>query len=98
MTDRDGMMHKARAFSDYARHTGHPPAMEAYLEMAGFLALFHPEIPLDQRVAMAREAGLEAFGDFAVLEHDLDRYLKRSRMGVFVLKPEMLKTTPTARD
>jgi tetratricopeptide (TPR) repeat protein len=42
-----------------------------------------------------REAGLEAFGDFSVLERDLDRYLTRIRMGVFVLKPEMLKIAPT---
>lgn len=42
-----------------------------------------------------REAGLEAFGDFQVLERELDRYLTRTRMSVLSLKPEMLKIEPT---
>ena len=42
-----------------------------------------------------REAGLEAFGDFAVLERELDRYLTRTRMSALNLKPEWLKIGPT---
>ncbi|MGE3691830.1 MAG: DUF1570 domain-containing protein [Novosphingobium sp.] len=39
-----------------------------------------------------REAGLEAFGDFAVLERELDAYLRRSRVTYFNLPPSMLQT------
>lgn len=37
-----------------------------------------------------REAGLEAFGDFAALERDLDKYLARRRQSALHLKPEMI--------
>lgn len=42
----------------------------------------------------SREAGLEAFGDFAKLEHDLDSYLNRSRMMSLKLPAKMLETGP----
>ena len=43
-----------------------------------------------------REAGLEAFGDFKVLEKELDRYLARSRIMTLRLPPDKLKTGPIA--
>ena len=38
----------------------------------------------------SREAGIEAFGDLAVLERDLDRYLRRPRVMTFNIPPERL--------
>lgn len=43
-----------------------------------------------------REAGAEAFGDFDVLEKELDRYLGQRRMTALSLKPEVLKIGPVA--
>ncbi|MET0361433.1 MAG: hypothetical protein ABW048_06740 [Sphingobium sp.] len=40
----------------------------------------------------SRNAALEAFGDFAQLEKDLDAYLGRRRMTMLQLKPSMLQT------
>lgn len=42
----------------------------------------------------SREAGLEAFGDFIVLEKELDAYLRRRRILAFVLKPGTLDPGP----
>lgn len=39
----------------------------------------------------SREAALAAFGDFAKLESDVDAYLRRSRMMMFKLPPEMVQ-------
>lgn len=41
-----------------------------------------------------REAGLEAFGDFKVLEQELDKYLKRPRMMGLMLKGATLEPGP----
>ncbi|WP_232495129.1 DUF1570 domain-containing protein [Novosphingobium kaempferiae] len=43
-----------------------------------------------------REAATEAFGDFNVLEKELDRYLAQRRMTALTLKPEGLKIGPVA--
>lgn len=43
-----------------------------------------------------RDAGIEAFGDFAVLERELDAYLKRKRIYAFRIKPEALDPGPIA--
>lgn len=40
----------------------------------------------------SREAGLEAFGDFAVLERELDAYLRRPRIPMMKLPASMLTT------
>lgn len=42
----------------------------------------------------AREAALEAFGDFAVLEKELDSYLQRDRFMSFKLPPSVLPIAP----
>ncbi|MBC2670507.1 hypothetical protein ACFOON_03040 [Novosphingobium piscinae] len=44
----------------------------------------------------SREAALEAFGDLAVLEHDLDRYLIKRRMMSFDLKPSLVPSGPVS--
>lgn len=44
--------------------------------------------------AGAREAALTAFGDFAVLEKELDKYLRQPRMKLLSLKPQILETGP----
>ncbi|WP_380871789.1 hypothetical protein ACFB49_27450 [Sphingomonas sp. DBB INV C78] len=41
-----------------------------------------------------RDAALEAFGDFAKLDKELDRYLMRRRMSALRLTPDMLKVGP----
>ncbi len=43
----------------------------------------------------SRDAGLEAFGDFAKLEEDLREYLERPRLLSFKLPPEMLRPAET---
>jgi tetratricopeptide (TPR) repeat protein len=43
----------------------------------------------------SREAGLEAFGDFATLERELESYLNKTRMLAFKLRAELLKPGPT---
>jgi len=43
-----------------------------------------------------REAGLEAFGDFAVLEKELDAYLRQSRIYMYSIKPGALDPGPIA--
>lgn len=43
----------------------------------------------------SREAGLEAFGDFAKLERDLDSYLNRSRISAFKIATARLKPGAT---
>jgi len=40
----------------------------------------------------SREAGQQAFGDFAVLEKELDRYLQKNRMLMLKLPANLLKT------
>jgi hypothetical protein len=44
----------------------------------------------------SREAGVEAFGDFIVLEKELDAYLKRKRILAFKIKPGALDPGPIA--
>jgi tetratricopeptide (TPR) repeat protein len=39
----------------------------------------------------SREAALAAFGDFGQLERELDAYLRKSRMMMFMLPPEMVQ-------
>lgn len=41
-----------------------------------------------------RSAAIEAFGDFGQLEHELDRYLLKSRMTMLKLPASMIKTGP----
>ena len=41
-----------------------------------------------------RSAAIEAFGDFGQLEHELDRYLLKSRMTMIKLPASMIKTGP----
>jgi tetratricopeptide (TPR) repeat protein len=41
-----------------------------------------------------REAAVQAFGDFAVLEKDLDRYMGRSKLSALGLLPSMLQVGP----
>jgi tetratricopeptide (TPR) repeat protein len=41
-----------------------------------------------------RSAAAETFGDFEQLEHELDRYLLKSRMTMIKLPPSMIKTGP----
>lgn len=43
-----------------------------------------------------REAAIEAFGDLAALEKELDRYFTRSRMQAWKLGPEQLRIGPVA--
>lgn len=54
--ERDEMMYKARAFSEYAK-TAHSAKREAELEMAGFLELFHPEYSEEKKRSLIRSAG-----------------------------------------
>lgn len=42
----------------------------------------------------SREAGLEAFGDFAVLEHELDKYLAQPRLKTLMLPAAILIIGP----
>lgn len=41
---------------------------------------------------LQRDAAIQAFGDFAKLERDLDAYLRKSRINAFSLPSSMLKT------
>ncbi|WP_235522773.1 DUF1570 domain-containing protein [Novosphingobium sp. Leaf2] len=41
-----------------------------------------------------RDAGLHAFGDFAVLEKDVERYLARPKMSALKLQPQLLHVGP----
>lgn len=47
--ERDALMLRTKAFSCLARDTERPANIQAGLEMAGFLELFHPELSDEEK-------------------------------------------------